>query len=228
MVDNTIKKERFVRGLIFETMLVYGATLIFIRSLLTQVPHLHWLAVPAILLMAGLLPCFPAKRPLPAIGMDRKRLTAACVLAGIAGLIAFPIAYIAFRLLALRGMSIPLRPEMPERDMLLAWGFYQFFYVAVSEEVFFRAYVQRNIQHILCKASHCPWKNQMVSILVSSFAFGLAHFVVLGHVSALLTVFPGLVLGWLYARTNALFAPILFHGLANIFYSLLGTALLPK
>ena len=215
--DDMIKKDCFVRDLSVETMLIYGATLIVTRILVTQVHGLHWLVVPAILLAAALVPCLFAKRSLPAIGMDLKELTASFGLTGIACLIAFPITYVSYRLLASRGIPIPLRPDMPgQEEMVLAWVFYQFFYVAVSEEVFFRGYVQRNIHRILCKALPCQWKNQIVAILVSSCAFGVAHFVVLGHAGALLTVFPGLVLGCLYARTNALLAPILFHGLANV------------
>jgi membrane protease YdiL (CAAX protease family) len=34
------------------------------------------------------------------------------------------------------------------------------------------------------------------------------------------TFLPGLVLAWLFIRTRALLAPILFHGLANVSYGL--------
>jgi len=225
--DDKATKVRFARGLIIETVLMYCAVLAVVRILVTQVHLLHGLAVPAILLTAGLAPCFLDKRFLPAIGIDRKQLNAAFMLTGIACLIAFPTTYFTLQLLASRGLHIPLRSYVPGQEMALAWVFYQLFYVAVSEEVFFRGYVQRNIQHILCKGLPCQRKNQVVAILVSSCAFGLAHFVIFGHAGALLTIFPGLVLGWLYARTNALLAPILFHGLANVFYGVFLAGSLP-
>jgi membrane protease YdiL (CAAX protease family) len=220
--DSVIGKDCFVRGLALETVLIYGGVLAVLRILVAHVYGLHWLAVPAVLLVATLAPCFFAKRSLPAIGLDPKQLAPASMLVGIACLTAFPLAY-----LASRGLPIPLRPNMPGQEMALEWLFCQFFYVAVSEEVFFRGYLQRNVQHILSKALPHQGENQIVSILVSSCAFGLAHYVVFAHAGALLTVFPGLVLGWLYSRTNTLFAPILFHGLANVFYSFLWAVPLP-
>jgi len=39
---------------------------------------------------------------------------------------------------------------------------------------------------------------------------------------------PRLTLAWLFFRTGTLLAPILFHGLANVSYALMGMALMPS
>ncbi len=38
----------------------------------------------------------------------------------------------------------------------------------------------------------------------------------------MLTFFPGVVMGWLYWKSDSLLGPILFHGCANIGYAWLG------
>ena len=56
--------------------------------------------------------------------------------------------------------------------------------------------------------------------MVSAALFALAHVVVQGKPAAILIFLPGVVLGWLYMKTGTLLAPILFHGLANVFWQL--------
>ena len=215
--DDINREGRGARGLVIETVLVYGIAITLIRILAAHVYALQWWMVPAILLAAGLAPLFVTKRPLPLVNVNLKQLGVGVMLAGIACVVAFPLTYGALRFLASHGILVSMRSDVPEREMAVGWVFYQFFYVGVSEEVFFRGYIQANIQRILCKPFPCRQKSEIAAIIVSSCAFGAAHFIVFGHAGALLTVFPGLVLGWLYAKTHTLVAPIVFHGMANIF-----------
>ncbi len=142
-------------------------------------------------------------------------------------------------------LPLPLRPIIPERQGWLAWLLYQFLYVAVAEEVFFRGYVQANLMRVVgtpcgVQPVGSGWgefigahprrrichPKAMIPIVVSAGCFALAHVVVQGQITSLLTFLPGLVLAWLFFRTGTLLAPILFHGLANVSYALMGLALM--
>jgi len=92
-------------------------------------------------------------------------------------------------------------------------------YIALAEEVFFRGYVQSNILRLTRPImGRWPRRWQWMSISLSAVCFAVAHIIIQGHIGSALTFLPGLVLGWLFIRTRSLWAPILFHGLANAFY----------
>jgi len=123
------------------------------------------------------------------------------------------------RLLNSFGLGIPLQPMQPKEQGWVSWLFYQFMYVAVAEEVFFRGYVQKNILKLTNPVKDCQrrlWK--WLSIVLSAACFAVAHIIVFGQIILVLTFLPGLICGWLFIRTRSLLAPILFHGLANTCY----------
>jgi membrane protease YdiL (CAAX protease family) len=114
---------------------------------------------------------------------------------------------------------------LPRDQRWFGWLFYQFMYVSVAEEVFFRGYLQGNILRLANIAGQGPVaRREMVSIVLSAACFALAHAAVQGGIASVLTFVPGLILGWLFVRTKSLLAPILFHGLANISYCLMASA----
>jgi len=89
----------------------------------------------------------------------------------------------------------------------------QLFLVSVPEEVFFRGYLQEKIG------------NNLKGILFVSLLFALGHFCTLcilsgfiGDVCAqsILTFFPSIIMGYLYARTGTLWGSIIFHFFSNI------------
>jgi membrane protease YdiL (CAAX protease family) len=114
---------------------------------------------------------------------------------------------------------MPLQPILAKNQSILAWLLYQFLYVAVAEEIFFRGYVQNNILNLLTaqNISQKPSRNWL-SIILSASVFAVAHVIVLGRFISVVTFFPGLLLGWLFIRTKSLIAPILFHAMANVSY----------
>jgi len=117
------------------------------------------------------------------------------------------------------GLELPLRAAIPPAQGWFCWLFYQFMYVGVAEEVFFRGYVQNNILRStssIVQERRRPL--QWIIIIISAACFAAAHTIVQGEIMAVLTFLPGLVLGWLFVRTRSLLAPILFHGLANVYY----------
>lgn len=95
----------------------------------------------------------------------------------------------------------------------------QLFLVAVPEEVFFRGYLQEKIG------------NDLRGVLAVSLLFAIGHFVTgcagsaLGGASCaktLLTFFPSIVMGYMYATSGTLWGNIIFHFLSNIVYEATG------
>jgi membrane protease YdiL (CAAX protease family) len=91
----------------------------------------------------------------------------------------------------------------------------QLFFVALPEEVFFRGYLQEKLG------------NSLMGIFIVSLLFALGHFFTLCVASgfiggictgSILTFFPSLVMGYLYARMGTLWGSIIFHFLSNIVY----------
>jgi membrane protease YdiL (CAAX protease family) len=106
---------------------------------------------------------------------------------------------------------VPLLPEQ--------WGamvLYQLLYVGFPEELFFRGYLQQRFDDAFGR----PWRFAGASygpgLLLADLLFAAGHLLVTGDSARLNVFLPGLVFGWLQARTGALIAPILFHGLCNI------------
>ncbi len=123
------------------------------------------------------------------------------------------------------GLGLPLQPVPPTEQGWISWLFYQFMYVAVAEEVFFRGYVQSNILKLTNSDKDGRQRlGKWLSIVLSAACFAVAHIMVQGRIILLLTFLPGLVLGWLFIRTKSLLAPILFHGLANTCYCIMAAA----
>ena len=122
-------------------------------------------------------------------------------------------------------VELPISPIIPE-GRWFSWLAYQFMYVAVAEEIFFRGYFQSNVQSLLTMSVQ---KNRVflefIGIIISATVFAISHCLILGSVMPIITFLPGLILGWLLVKTKSLLTPILFHGLANVFYGLIATVL---
>jgi membrane protease YdiL (CAAX protease family) len=205
-----------------ETTVVTVGTLAVIRFLNVQhISDLTWLAIPCLLVTAALLPTWLRNDAFAPVAPDRKQTAGSLVAVGYASICTFPAVFFGLWLITRLGWPIPLGAAVGQ-DNWLAWLIYQFLYVAVAEEMFFRGYLQVNVMRLL---SHIRLGPHQIGLLagaaVSAGGFAAAHFAVQGQVVSLLTFLPGLVLAWLFIRTQSLLAPILFHGLANIAYSLM-------
>jgi len=104
-------------------------------------------------------------------------------------------------------------PVIPEQ-----WGrmvFYQLVYVGFPEELFFRGYLQQRFDDAFGRPYRLLGASWGPGLLMANLLFAAGHLLVTGDVSRLSVFFPGLLFGWLLARTGALIAPMLFHGLCN-------------
>lgn len=93
----------------------------------------------------------------------------------------------------------------------------QFLMVALSEEAFFRGFVQTRL--------HDAWKPDRMLfgasinvrvIVLQSALFALVHIATGLQVDRLATFFPGLVFGWMRAKRGGIGASLVFHALCNI------------
>ncbi len=214
------------RRLAAETILITAGVFVAARVLLTHaVGGYQWLLVPGLLVAAALIPTWIARREFARIGLHRDDIARTLRILLVVCLGVLPLVLLGLRIATALDLPIPLRPSIAGRRGWLAWLLYQFLYVAVAEEVFFRGYVQTNVARVLAaRRWRSPGIRQAATVLFSAGCFALAHALVQGRALSLLTFFPGLLLAWLFDRTRVLLAPILFHGLANVAYGLMTLA----
>ena len=210
-------------SLLTETILVTIASILVIKLIDEgSIISAAWFAVPAIWVSAAIIPTGIKGRKFPQIGFSIKQLKHTLLMLCWICAVVFPAMFFGLWLLSSYGLENPLRPVLPQNQNWLTWIFYQFMYVAVAEEVFFRGYLQANIQQLMNTAKwQNRWPKQWLTISISAACFAAAHIIVQGQIISVLTFLPGLVYGWLFIRTRLLLAPILFHGLANTCYFLM-------
>jgi membrane protease YdiL (CAAX protease family) len=178
-----------------------------------------WFVAPGILTIAALVPTVIKHRDFPGMGFNTKHIGHSLLLVGWACLVTFPAMVCGLWLMRYWGFELPMRMVKLPAQGWFCWLFYQFMYVGAAEEIFFRGYVQNNILKTTGTTVHEQRRRlQWASIIISAGIFAVAHIIVQGEIVSVLTLFPGLVLGWLFIRTRSLLAPILFHGLANTIY----------
>jgi membrane protease YdiL (CAAX protease family) len=217
--------------LMAETIAVTACALAVIRFLHAHgAMGLQWIAVPSVLVAAALVPAWFSRREFPRIGLGLGQTSIVAGTLGCVCVCVFPAIFLGLWMLTRLNLPVPLQPVIPEQQGWLAWLFYQFFYVALAEEVFFRGYVQANTMRLVgiqggVGGTMGARTKTIIPIFVSAGCFALAHVVVQGQITGVLTFLPGVILAWLFLRTGTLLAPILFHGLANVSYALMAVAL---
>lgn len=86
---------------------------------------------------------------------------------------------------------------------------------AIGEELFFRGFLQHEFSLALCDRPHLKTWRLGRGYLLATVLFGVAH-VLLQDGMGLLTFFPALIFGWLYARRRQVVGPVIFHFACNI------------
>ncbi len=93
--------------------------------------------------------------------------------------------------------------------------------VAIPEELFFRAYVQGRLEEVWRPTVRVLGAPLGRAWFLTAVLFGLGHFLVTFEPQMLTRFFPGLVFGWMYARTRSIFASVLFHASCNLLMEVL-------
>ncbi len=97
--------------------------------------------------------------------------------------------------------------------MFFVWALNNLFFTCVSEEAFFRGFLQRNLCKILQEYKH----RHILSLTTVSTLFGLAHFAG-GYKYVILATMAGFVYGYAYRKTQRIEAGILCHFGVNTFH----------
>jgi uncharacterized protein len=98
--------------------------------------------------------------------------------------------------------------------------------VALPEELFFRGYVQGRLEDAL-PPTRTLWGARVGwAWILGAALFGLGHFLVTFEPQMLTRFFPGLVFGWMYARTRSILPSTLFHAACNLIMAVLSASLL--
>lgn len=215
--------KRFNISLLIETTLVTIAAILAIRLFATNfISRATWFVSPGIFIAAALIPTAIRRDAFPKIGLNVRQIGPTVMVVCRTCVVVFSALFAGLWLLKFLELGLPLQSVPPTEQGWISWLFYQFMYVAVAEEVFFRGYVQDNILKMINPDKNVQYRfGRWLSIVLSAACFAVAHIMVQGRIALLLTFLPGLVLGWLFIRTKSLLAPILFHGLANTCYCLM-------
>ncbi len=88
--------------------------------------------------------------------------------------------------------------------------------IALPEEWFFRGYLQTRIDQVMGTRWHWFGVQCGPGLVLSSAAFALLHPVLIPGFNRLLVFFPGLLFGWLRARTGNIGASVMFHAACNL------------
>ena len=206
--------------LLLETALALIIAVLAVKGIgASSALEVGWLLSPLILVIAAFVPTKVRHRKFADFGFNRRQIMVSLALLGWTCVALFPLVFSGLWVLESLGFGLPLTPVLPQGQGWAGWLFYQFMYVAMAEEVFFRGYVQSNILRLAGPViGRRPRLKEWASIGISAACFAVAHVVIQGRIESVLTFLPGLVLGWLFIRTKSLLAPILFHGLANVCY----------
>ena len=104
--------------------------------------------------------------------------------------------------------------RLPPDFALLALN--QVLVIAIPEELFFRGYLQGRLEARWPPGRRLLGAGVGRALLLSSVLFALGHFLVDFNPQRLAVFFPGLIFGWMRARTGSIAAGAGFHALCNL------------
>jgi membrane protease YdiL (CAAX protease family) len=176
--------------------------------------------IPALWGMGAVLPLRAADTDQLSLGFTSLQFIKGLKYFILSSAVIFPLYSGAFYASLHLGFTVPAGLIAPGSSVF-NWVIYNFIAVAFFEELFFRGFVHGRFENF-AKARFLNKKAVFwIPILVSAFLFALAHVAVDLDPARMAVFFPGLLFGWLRARTGTLLAPILSHGTANLLSMLL-------
>ena len=144
--------------------------------------------------------------PWPRLGLDLAIFSA----------VILPVFLLSWRALFQYGFQVTYHFQWPRN--IAGFVTWHFLGVALSEEVFFRGWLQGRLNQLLGRTWKVPGATIGPALFLSALAFALAHFLVAPVPARLLVFFPALLFGYFREREGSVLGPILAHGLANIFF----------
>jgi membrane protease YdiL (CAAX protease family) len=98
--------------------------------------------------------------------------------------------------------------------------FTQLVVVGLSEEFFFRGYLQTHLNMLFGRPFEFLGARFGWGLILAAIIFGLCH-IVTGDLQRMQVAFFGLFAGWLRERTDTIAVPAAYHGVANVLYETL-------
>lgn len=183
-------------------------------AMVATLPLAIWLRMPTLWFLVPFAIITLAKRPYEDYGLTwrnpgslRFHLATATVVFG-----GYALLHYVFARTVLGLHFVPTLPPNP-----LETAFAQLVVVGLSEEFFFRGYLQTQL-NAACGRPHrllgAPWGRGLV---YAALLFGLCH-IVTGDLTRMRVAFFGLFAGWLRERTGTIAVPAAYHGVANLLY----------
>jgi uncharacterized protein len=96
--------------------------------------------------------------------------------------------------------------------------------VAIPEELFFRGYLMERLERVWPPTHRLLGAKVGWALVVSSALFAIGHVAVVPNPQRLAVFFPGLLFGWMRARTGSIAAGALYHALCNMLADTLHTS----
>lgn len=97
--------------------------------------------------------------------------------------------------------------------------------VALPEEFFFRGYLQTQFDKTLGRPYKLLRADVGLGLPMAAAMFALCH-VPFGGPARMIVFFPGLLYGWLRARTDTIVVPTLYHAASNVLMKVMITSLM--
>jgi membrane protease YdiL (CAAX protease family) len=102
--------------------------------------------------------------------------------------------------------------------------FTQFVVVGLSEEFFFRGYLQTHLNLRFGRPRQFLGARYGWGLILAAVLFGVCH-IVTGDLTRLRVIFFGLFAGWLRERTDTIAVPAAYHGFANVLYEFMARSM---
>ena len=188
-----------------------------LAALAVTLPLAIWLRYPTLWFFVPFVIITVAGRPYELYGLTLRRpeslrfhlITATVIFGGYALL---------FHAVARFALGYRFQPTLP--DDFFSVLFTQLVVVGLSEEFFFRGYLQTHLNGFFGRPFRFLGARFGWGLILAAILFGLCH-VVTGDFQRMQVAFFGLFAGWLRERTDTIAVPAAYHGVANVLHETL-------
>lgn len=188
-----------------------------VLAMLVTLPLAIWLRLPTLWFLVPFAIITVARRPYEVYGLTwrdlgslRFHLCTATVVFGGYALLHYAWARVV--------LGLHFEPTLPPD--LLATAFTQVVVVGLSEEFFFRGYLQTHLNAAYGRPYRLLGAPCGRGLVYAALLFGLCH-VVTGDLGRMRTAVFGLFAGWLRERTGSIAVPAVYHGVANLLWEIM-------
>ena len=221
--------------LVFLGVSIYAAVLSRLQFVGFIRDHLHELVAAAFLFVPQLV--LKGRGDLEAYGLRTEPLKLGLFLAGLLIGVVLPLFVVGFYVwnrwacvhlpAIVPGSCWHLQhPQLVLPPGLAMLALAQLVVVALPEELFFRGYLMGRLEDALPPTRTLLGAPVGWALVLQAVLFGLGHVIVSFDPLAFTRAFPGLLFGWLFARTRSVLAGTLFHAACNVLVEVLATSLL--